>query len=82
VPSGFPSLPLAFLNNMFGVDGLVVLIIGLLIFGRRLPEIGTNLQRTIREARGDVDTVTFAMFVCLAVIAICLLFYLAGHPFY
>ena len=44
-----PVTTLAFLNNMFGVDGLVVLIIGLLIFGRRLPEVGKNLGKTIVE---------------------------------
>ena len=49
LPPALPSVPLAFLNNMFGVDGLVVLIIGLLIFGRRLPEVGKNLGKTIVE---------------------------------
>ena len=49
VPHLPSELPLGFINNMFGVDGLVVLIIGLLIFGRRLPEVGKNLGKTIVE---------------------------------
>jgi sec-independent protein translocase protein TatA len=40
---------LAFLPNLFGVDGIVLLILGLLIFGRRLPEVGKNIGQTIVE---------------------------------
>jgi sec-independent protein translocase protein TatA len=46
---------LAFLGNMFGVDGLVVLVIGLLIFGRRLPEVGKNLGQTIVEFKKGLN---------------------------
>src|SRR5262245_48046904 len=42
-------LPLAAFGNFFGVDGLVVLILGLLIFGRKLPDVGKNIGRTIVE---------------------------------
>mgnify|MGYP000521884089 CR=1 FL=1 len=42
-------MPLAFLNNLMGIDGLLILVVGLLIFGRRLPEVGKNLGRTIVE---------------------------------
>ena len=44
-----PQLPLANFGNLFGVDGIIVLAIGLLIFGRRLPEVGKNLGKTIVE---------------------------------
>jgi sec-independent protein translocase protein TatA len=40
---------LAFFNNLFGVDGIVLLVLGLLIFGRRLPEVGKNIGQTIVE---------------------------------
>jgi sec-independent protein translocase protein TatA len=44
-----PLLPLANFGSFFGVDGLVILVVGLLIFGRRLPEVGKNVGRTIVE---------------------------------
>jgi sec-independent protein translocase protein TatA len=43
------STPQAFLPNLVGMDGLVILVLGLLIFGRRLPEVGKNLGKTIVE---------------------------------
>jgi sec-independent protein translocase protein TatA len=43
------SFPLATFGNFLGMDGLVVLILGLLIFGRKLPEVGKNLGKTIVE---------------------------------
>src|SRR5438876_9050629 len=55
----FPhEMPLAFLNNLMGMDGLVVLVIGLLIFGRRLPEVGKNLGKTIVEFKKGLNGVT------------------------
>ena len=48
-------MPLAFLNNLMGMDGLVVLVIGLLIFGRRLPEVGKNLGKTIVEFKKGLN---------------------------
>src|SRR4051812_46187801 len=45
-----PHLPLVVgFGNLFGIDGFVILILGLLIFGRRLPEVGKNLGKTIVE---------------------------------
>ena len=37
-------VPLAFLRNMFGVDGFVVLVIALLIFGRPIRDILYKLR--------------------------------------
>ena len=48
-------MPLAFLNNLMGMDGLVILVIGLLIFGRRLPEVGKNLGKTIVEFKKGLN---------------------------
>jgi sec-independent protein translocase protein TatA len=43
---------LAFFNNLFrGPDLIILLGLGLLIFGRRLPEIGRGLGRSIVEFR-------------------------------
>lgn len=50
-----PHLPLANLGSLFGVDGIVVLAIGLLIFGRRLPEVGKNLGKTIVEFKKGLN---------------------------
>jgi sec-independent protein translocase protein TatA len=45
----FPSMPIGFLSNFGGFDGLIVLVVALLIFGRKLPDVGKNLGRTIVE---------------------------------
>jgi sec-independent protein translocase protein TatA len=43
-------MPLALgFGNFTGFDSLIILIVGLLIFGRRLPEVGKNVGRTIVE---------------------------------
>jgi sec-independent protein translocase protein TatA len=37
---------------MFGIEGpywIIILVIGLLLFGRRLPEIGRNVGKSIVE---------------------------------
>jgi len=42
-------LPLALLNNLTGPDLLIIGLVGLLIFGKRIPEFGKNLGRCIVE---------------------------------
>ena len=49
------EMTLAFFNNLFGTDGFIVLVIGLLIFGRRLPEVGKNLGKTIVEFKKGLN---------------------------
>ena len=47
-----PPLPLAFFENLFrGPDLIILLVLGLLIFGKRLPEVGRGLGRSIVEFR-------------------------------
>lgn len=46
------TITLAFLENLFrGPDLIVLLVLGLLIFGKRLPEVGRGLGRGIVEFR-------------------------------
>ncbi len=49
------SLILANLGSFFGLDGFVVLVIGLLVFGRKLPEVGKNLGKTIVEFKKGLN---------------------------
>lgn len=46
------TITLALFNNLFqGPDLLILMAIGLLIFGKRLPEVGRGLGRGIVEFR-------------------------------
>ena len=43
---------IAFIENLFrGPDLIILLVLGLLIFGKRLPEVGRGLGRSIVEFR-------------------------------
>jgi len=51
-------LQLAFIGNLFrGPDLIILLVLGLLIFGRRLPEVGRGLGRSIVEFRKGLKDV-------------------------
>src|SRR4051812_1472598 len=50
-----PTLPLALFNNLMGMDGLIILVLGLLFFGRRLPEVGKNLGKTNVEFKKGLN---------------------------
>ena len=53
------SLPLAAFGNLMGMDGLVILIVLLLLFGaKKLPELARGLGQSLNEfkkARDDFD---------------------------
>jgi sec-independent protein translocase protein TatA len=49
---------LAFWNNLAGFDGLVILIIALLIFGKRLPEVMRSLGKGISEFKKGMNDIT------------------------
>ena len=44
----FPHIA-AFINNLAGPDILIIGVIALLIFGKRLPEVGRSLGKGIQE---------------------------------
>ena len=50
-----PVLPLALLGNLGGPDLLIIGLVALLIFGKRLPEVGKNLGKTIVEFKKGLN---------------------------
>jgi len=71
--------PLALFNNLMGMDGLIILVLGLLFFGRRLPEVGKNIAKTARVFQvADPDAESIAKIVMFVIIFFIVL-YLAYH---
>ena len=65
---------LAFLNNLYGMDGLVVFVIGILIFGRRLPEMGRSLSRKLTTTSSeDWNRLLLWLMVILTIVMLVLL---------
>ena len=47
---------LAFISMPGGWEWLIVALIGLLLFGRRLPEVGANIAKTIVGFKREINT--------------------------
>lgn len=62
--NGIDSLVIGFLPNLQGPELLVILVLGVLLFGKRLPEVGRSLGKGIVEfkkgLRGLEDEVSDA----------------------
>lgn len=53
----FAGLPLAFMN--IGLPEIIIIgVVGILLFGRRLPEVGKNLGKTIVEFKKGLNSTT------------------------
>lgn len=50
-----PSVSLAFLGLPGGAEWIIILVIALLLFGRRLPEIMRGLGGSVREFKQGLD---------------------------
>jgi branched-subunit amino acid ABC-type transport system permease component len=75
---------LANFGTLFGVDGIVVFVVGMLIFGRRLPEVGRNLAKSFNGFAVDTGINTLPwrkIFLILwAVLLTCAVIYLMIRP--
>ena len=70
-------LTLALFNNLMGMDGLIILVLGLLFFGRRLPEVGKNIALTVREFGSSEPDAEMVAKVVVVVIVLIIVVYLA-----
>lgn len=52
-----PALTLAFLSMPGGWEWIVILILGLLFFGRKLPEVGRAFGKTIVEFKKGMASI-------------------------
>ncbi len=52
------GLPLALFGQLGMGEILIVAIVGILLFGRRLPEVGKNLGKTIVEFKKGLNATT------------------------
>ncbi|MFM9959505.1 MAG: twin-arginine translocase TatA/TatE family subunit [Phycisphaerales bacterium] len=52
-----PSPTLAFISLPGGWEWIIILVIGLLLFGRRLPEIGRSIGKTIVEFKKGMNDI-------------------------
>lgn len=46
---------IAFLNNLYGLDGIVIMLVALLIFGNRLPAVMRALGSSISEFKRGLN---------------------------
>ncbi len=53
-----PTETLAFIQNIGWMEMTIILVIGLLIFGRRLPEVGRSIGKSIVEFKRGLRDVT------------------------